>query len=115
MKTIADTSVHFVEMQEGRRLQNDCRAQQAHSLHEQPAQTRDHSIRMAEIGCPLAASIQNQELVAERHGFGEHAMEPAGLCQPDHDHDQVKKKKEEVTHPGDDSRTGKVPDFASLQ
>jgi hypothetical protein len=102
-------------MQEGRRLQNDCRAQQTHSLHEQRAQTRDHSIRRAEIGCALAASIQNQELMAEQQGFGEHATEPAGLSQPDHNHDQVKKKEEEVTHPGNDSKTGKVPDFGSLQ
>jgi hypothetical protein len=91
-------------MQESRRLQNDGRAQQAYSTYESRAQTSDHPIRRAEIGCTLAATIHNEQLMPEQDGFTNHGTKPARPCQPDHQHKQMNQKDQKVTHPGIVSR-----------
>ena len=69
-------------MQQRGRLQNNCRTQNACPSHEQSTETDHESIRSAQVGRPLAAAIQDQKLMPDQHGFGNHAAETARLCQP---------------------------------
>jgi hypothetical protein len=102
--TILSFLQQVVQTEEGRRLQNDGRAEQARSTYESCAQTSDHPIRRAEIGGTLSATIQNEQLMPEQDRFTNHGTKPARPCQPNHQHTQMNQKDEEVTHPGIVSR-----------
>jgi hypothetical protein len=54
---------HVVEMQQSGRLQNDGGAENADSAHEKSTQTGDDTIRGAQVGCTLAAAIEDQQLM----------------------------------------------------
>jgi hypothetical protein len=61
-----------MEMQQSRRLQNDGRTENTRP-NEKRAQTGDESICSAQVGRPLAAAIQDQQLMPEQRGFSNYA------------------------------------------
>ena len=57
--------------------------------HEKSAQANDDPIRRAQVGGTFAAAIQDQQLMADQHGFGNHTPETARLCQPNQSDDRM--------------------------
>jgi hypothetical protein len=102
---------HPVKIQQGGRLQNDGGAQDACRADEESAQTGDDPISGTQVRRAFAAAIQDQKLMPDKDRFSDHATKPAGLCQPDHGDDQMKKEIEEVAHPGNRNKTRTAPDF----
>ena len=68
-------------MKQGGRLQNDGGTENACPAHEKGPQTGDNTIRGAQVRRTLAAAIEDQELMSDQHGFGDHGPETARLCQ----------------------------------
>ena len=56
------------------------------------AHTCDETIRDAQVGRPLAAPVQDKQLMPGQHGFGDHAADSARPCQPNHDANQLHQK-----------------------
>jgi len=71
----------FVEMQQSCRPQNDDSTQKARRANEKRARTGNSAIGRAQVGRTLAAPIQDQKLMPDQHGFGNHTAETARLCQ----------------------------------
>jgi len=72
---------HTVEMQQSGRLQNDGGTKDTCRAHEQRAQTGDDPIRGAQVGCTLAPTIEDQQLMPYQHGFGDNGTESTRPCQ----------------------------------
>jgi hypothetical protein len=81
-KTTCDTfvfSARYGDAAESR-LQNDGGAENACRAHEKSAQTGDDTIRGAEIGRTLAASIQDSQLMFDEHRLGNDGTEASWPC-----------------------------------
>ena len=72
----------MVEIEQSGRLQHDSGTEDASRTYEKGAQANDDPIRRAQVGGTFAAAIQDQQLMADQHGFGDHTPETARLCQP---------------------------------
>jgi hypothetical protein len=51
--------------------------------NEKHAQTGDQPVGGAQVRRTLAATVQDQKLLSNQDGLGDHAPEPSWLCQPD--------------------------------
>jgi hypothetical protein len=78
-----------VKMQQSGRLQSNGGTENACRTHEKGAQTSDDPIPGAQVGCPLASAIRDQELMPDQRGFGNHAAESARSCQSNHNAQQM--------------------------
>ena len=85
-------------MQQCGRLQQDGRTEKPCPADKERAHTSDHAIPRAKIGCALAATIQDEQLMANQHRFCQHTSESARLRQPDQGDDQMDRKDKEVAH-----------------
>ena len=72
---------HTVEMQQSGRLQNDGGTENACRAHEKSAQAGDDTIRGTQVGRTLAATIEDQQLMPDQHGFGDNGTDSARPCQ----------------------------------
>ena len=70
-------------LQHNRRTDKACRA------NERGTQTGDDPIRSAQLGRTFATAIEDQQLMADQHGLGNHTAEPARLCQSNHNANQM--------------------------
>jgi hypothetical protein len=52
------------------------------------------------VGRALAAPIQDEQLMPNQYGLGDHATESARPCQPNHDGNQMHQKDQELPHLG---------------
>ena len=52
-------------------------------------EANDDPIRRAQVRGTFAAAIQDQQLMAEQHGFGNHTPETTRLCQPNESDDRM--------------------------
>jgi len=103
---------HAVEMQQSRRLHNDGRPENACPAHEEGTQTGDDPIGGVQVRRTLAATIEDLQLMADQHGFGNHRTNAARPCQSGHGNDQMNEEEQEVAHPGNGISTPqKPPDF----
>jgi len=50
----------------------------------------------------------------DQYGFGDHAAEPAGPCQPNHDDNQMYQKDQELPHLGNRIKLHQTLDFARV-
>ena len=87
-------------MQESRRLQNDGGTENAGRAHDKGAQTGEDTIRGTQVGCTFATAIEDQQLMPDQYGFGNHGTEPARNCQPDHGNDHMNEEDDDIAHPG---------------
>ena len=69
-----------VEMEQSGRLQNDGGTENACRAHEKSAQAGDDTIRGTQVGCTLAAAIEDQQLMPDQRGFGNNGMDSARPC-----------------------------------
>ena len=69
-----------VEMQQSGRLQNDSGPQNAYWAHEKGAQTGDDTIRGAQVGSTLTATIEDQELMLDEHRLGNDGTQTSRSC-----------------------------------
>jgi hypothetical protein len=69
----------LVEMQPRGRLPNDRSAKPSGPADEKRPPTGEESIQGAKLRSPLAASIQNQQLMPNQHRFRKNGAESTGL------------------------------------
>ncbi len=110
-QTIFSPSQHLVKMQQRGGLQHHGRTEKTCPANEKSAQTHDKAIPGSQIGCTLAATVQDQKLVPDQHGLSDHPTESSGLCQPDHGNDQMKQKDQEVAHFGNRTKIRQASDL----
>jgi hypothetical protein len=60
--------------------------------HDERTQAGDHAISEAEIGRPFPGTIEDQQLVLDEYGFGDHGTRAAGTRQSGDRHQQMQKK-----------------------
>ena len=101
-------------MQQRGRPQHDGGAEKPCPADEKRAHTCDESIRNAQVGRPLAAPIQDEQLMPDQHGFGDHAADSARHCQPNHDDNQMHQKNQELPHLGNRIKLRQTLDFARI-
>jgi hypothetical protein len=63
-------------MQQSGRLQNDGGMKDPCRAHEKGPQAGDDPIRGTQVGCTLAPAIEDQQLMPDQYGFGDHGTEP---------------------------------------
>ena len=66
-------------MQQGGGLQNDGGTEDACRSHEEGEQTGSDAIGGAKVGRTLAPAIEDQQLMPDERGFGNHGTEPPAL------------------------------------
>jgi hypothetical protein len=99
----------MVEIEQSGRLQNDSGTKDARRTYEKGAQANDDPIRRAQVGGTFAAAIQDQQLMANQHVFGNHTPETAGLCQPNQSDERMNEKDDELAHSGNGIKASKRP------
>jgi hypothetical protein len=80
---------HRVEMQQSGRLHNDGGTKDTCRAHEQRAQAGDDPIRGTQAGRTLAPAIEDEQLMADQHGFGDNGTESTGPRQSGQRDDQM--------------------------
>ena len=60
-----------------------------------------------QVGSSLPAAIQDEDLMASEHGFGDDGTKATRFCQSDHGNDQMNEQDEQVAHPGNSINTSK--------
>ena len=68
-------------------------------------QTGGDAIGGPQVGRTLAPAIEDQQLMPEPRGFGNHGTESPGACQAGHGDDHMNEKEDEVAHPGHGNNT----------
>src|SRR2546427_12298751 len=66
--------------------------------HDERTQAGDHAISEAEIGRPFPGPIEDQQLVLDEYGFGDHGTHAAGTRQSGDRRQQVKNKDGQIAH-----------------
>jgi hypothetical protein len=89
-----------VKMQQSGGLHNDAGTENACAAHEKSAQAGDNTIHGTQVGCTLSATIEDQQLMSDQHGFGDNGTESAWSCHSGHGDDHMNEKDEEVAHRG---------------
>ena len=105
---------NVVEMQQGRRPQNDGGSEKACGAHKQCAQSGDDTIRGAQVGSALAAAIEDQHLMPDEQVFGNDGTDTSRASQPDHGDDQMNKKDDNLAHLGMVSKPQDPPNCRPL-
>jgi hypothetical protein len=79
-------------------LAHDRGTDQPNRAYEERTHAGDDTIREAEIGRTPPGAIQDQDLVLEEYGFGNHGPRVAGTSQPGDRRQQMQKQDGEITH-----------------
>jgi hypothetical protein len=99
-QAILSFSQQAVEMQQSRGLQNDRGTENACWAHEKSAHAGNDTIRGAQVGRSLSATVEDQQLMPDQRGFGDNGSESSGPCQSGQGHNYMNEYDEEVAHPG---------------
>ena len=103
-----------VEMQQSGRLQNDGGTENACRAYEKGTQTGDNPIGGAQVGCTLAAPIEDQELMPDQRGFGNNGADSARPCQSGYGDDQMNEQDEQIAHPCNGINTSRSTAFRPI-
>jgi hypothetical protein len=103
-----------VEMQQSGRLQNDGGTENACRAYEKGTQTGDNPIGGAQVGCTLAAPIEDQELMPDQRGFGNNGADSARPCQSGYGDDQMNAQDDQIAHPGNGINTSRSTAFRPI-
>ena len=66
-----------MEIHERRRLEDDRGTDQPARAHEERTEARDDAIEDKQAGRPLSGTVENEQLVLDEHGFGDHGTDAA--------------------------------------
>jgi len=103
-----------VEVQQSRGSQYDCRTAQTGRPQEQGAQSCDETIGCLEIRGSLPGSIQDQELLLDENGLGDHGTEAARAKKPADRNDDMKEKHDEMAHHSIVARTAYAGNYGAI-
>jgi len=78
-----------MKTQQSRGFQNNSRTKSPRGVDEQRAQPGKDPICGAQVGCPLAPAMEDQQLMPDEHGLGDDGTDSSRPCQPRHGHDQM--------------------------
>ncbi len=92
-------------MQQGGGLQDDGGTEDACPAHQEAEQTGGEAIHGAQVGRTLASAIEDQQLMADQRGLGNHGTESPRPCQSDHGDHYMNDQDGEVAHPGNGNNT----------
>src|SRR5262249_24484908 len=79
--------------------------------HEQDEQAGGDVIPGAQVGRTLAPAIEDQQLMADQRGLGNHGPQSPWPCQSDQGDDHMDQQANEVAHPGNNINTSKPAAF----
>jgi hypothetical protein len=88
----------LVDAQKSRGFQYDGRTDPASGANEESTQTDDEAIGKAQIGRPLPGAIENQELLLNQNGLGDHRTDAARPQEPGNRNHDVDEKDDEIAH-----------------
>ena len=103
-----------MEVQQSRGSQYDCRTAQTGRPQEQGAQSCDETIGCLEIRGSLPGSIQDQELLLDENGLGDHGTEAARAKKPADRNDDMKEKHDEMAHHSIVARTANAGNYGAI-
>jgi hypothetical protein len=81
-------------------------------LHEHGAQSCDETIGCPETRRPLPGTIQDQELLLDENGFGDHGTDPARAQESRNRNDDMGEKDDQIAHLSIVARTGNARDWS---
>jgi hypothetical protein len=87
-----------MKAQERGGLQDNRGTDQPTRAHEERTQASDDAIDNAEIWRPFPRPIEDEQLLLEEHGFGDHGPGAAGTGQSGDCREQVENEDGQVTH-----------------
>ncbi|MCG3774782.1 MAG: hypothetical protein JW395_1607 [Nitrospira sp.] len=88
-----------METQESRRLQHDCRTDQPGGAQEESTKTGDEAVASTQIRRPLSRTIEDQELMLNENGLGDHGTNAARPQEPTKSSQHMDKKDDKIAHP----------------
>ena len=87
-----------MKAQERGGLQDNAGTDQPSRAHEERTHASDDAIRQAEIRCPLPGPIEDQQLLLEEDGFGDHLTGAAGTGKSGDCREQVNNEDGQLAH-----------------
>jgi hypothetical protein len=81
-----------------RGFDDDGGTEQPARAHEEGTHADNEAIREAEIGGPLPGTLEDQQLLLEEHGFGDHGTGAARTRQSGDGHQQMQKEDGQIAH-----------------
>jgi hypothetical protein len=87
-----------MKAQQSRGFEDDRGTDHPARSHEERAQACDNTIRETKIGRPFSRSIEDQQLVLDEHGFGDHGTRAARTGQSGDRRQQMQNKNGEIAH-----------------
>jgi hypothetical protein len=96
----------------GSRASVDCRTDHAGRRHEQGTQSCDETIRCPETRRPLPGTIQDQELLLDENGLGDHGTDPGRTRESRRRNDNMDEKDDQIAPLSIAARTGGARDWS---
>jgi hypothetical protein len=87
-----------MEPQEGGGFQDNCGPDQPDRAHEQRTHARDDAISAVEVGRTFPGPIEDQQLLLDEQGFGNHGTRAAGTSEPGDRRQEVEKQDDQLAH-----------------
>ena len=88
----------LVDAQKSRGFQHDGRTDQASGANEESTQTGDEAIGKTQIASPLPRAIDDQELLLNQNGLGDHRTDAARPQETGNRSHDVDEKDDEIAH-----------------
>jgi len=87
-----------MEAQERGGFQNDRGTGQPTRAHEERTHAGDHAFSEVEMGCTAPGTIEDEQLLLDKHRFGDHGTRTAGTGELGDRRQQMKKQDGQVAH-----------------
>jgi hypothetical protein len=87
-----------MEVQDCGRFQHNGGAEQSGRVHQTCTQACKKSVNRPQGRCSAPWSLEDQQLMSQEHGFGDHRPDAAWLHQADDRDDQVDEEDEGIAH-----------------
>ena len=92
-------------------LQNDGGTEDACRAHEKGEQAGGKAIRDAQVGSTLAPAIEDEQLMPDQRGLGNHGTESPRPGESQHGDNHMNEQDDEVAHPGNGNNTSQATVF----
>ena len=87
-----------MKSQEGRGADGNGELADASGTKEQGAESAEEPVAPRQVGCPLAAPTQHEQLLLEREILGDHGADATGATQLRGHDGQVQQREKEIRH-----------------
>jgi hypothetical protein len=101
----------LLKVQKGRRLQHDGGTDDPGRLHKQSAPAGDEAIREAKMGSAMARAIEDQQLMFNENGLGNHGTDAARTRKSGDGGEEMDEKDQEIAHFRMVARNRKLAEF----